>query len=334
MRSVPNSSLAASVASGEAFAALGTDTGGSVRQPASHCGLVGFKPGYGTVSRYGLIAYASSMDQAGILARDVKDCAAIYSCIAGRDARDATSLDLPGQKYGSQAEAFGDGAVESIGSGAVKKLRIAILEEGAQGKADPEVEAAVSHAAKLFEKFGAEITTYRPDFLEYALPAYYTIACAEASSNLERYDGVKYGYRGDAKQLHEMYRKTRNEGFGEEVKKRILLGTFDAYYLQALKVRRMISRKMQQAFEEFDILLCPAAPTSAPRLGESLKDPMKMYLGDLYTTPASLAGLPAISVPCSRDKNGLPIGVQLTAKRFGEDGLFGAAAMLERAVRG
>ena len=314
---------AAAVAAGECFFALGSDTGGSIRQPASFCGVVGLKPTYGTVSRYGLIAYGSSLDQIGPLTKNVADCAAVLELIASKDSTsvrredtDFTSAlvdDVSGMKIGIPRDYLGEGL-------------------------DAEVKEAVLAAAKVLEKKGAVVEMFDLSLVEYAIPAYYTIASAEASSNLERFDGVKYGHRTDACEgLHNMYKKTRSEGFGAEVKRRIMLGSFvlssgyyDAYYLKALKVKAMIRKAFDDAFAKYDLILGPVAPTTAPKLGESLSDPLKMYLGDIYTISVNLAGLPGISVPCGTDSGGLPIGLQLIADSFQEKKLIQAAYTYEQ----
>lgn len=317
---------AAAVAAGECFFALGSDTGGSIRQPASFCGVVGLKPTYGTVSRYGLIAYGSSLDQIGPLTKNVADCAAVLELIASHDSKDSTSVrredtdftsalvdDVSGMKIGIPRDYLGEGL-------------------------DAEVKEAVLAAAKVLEKKGAVVEMFDLSLVEYAIPAYYTIASAEASSNLERFDGVKYGHRTDACEgLHNMYKKTRSEGFGAEVKRRIMLGSFvlssgyyDAYYLKALKVKAMIKKAFDDAFAKYDLILGPVAPTTAPKLGESLSDPLKMYLGDIYTISVNLAGLPGISVPCGTDSGGLPIGLQLIADSFQEKRLIQAAYTYEQ----
>ena len=317
---------AAAVAAGECFFALGSDTGGSIRQPASFCGVVGLKPTYGTVSRYGLIAYGSSLDQIGPLTKNVTDCATVLELIASHDTKDSTSVkredtdftsalleDVKGMKIGIPRDYFGEGL-------------------------DAEVKDAVLAAAKVLEEKGAVVEEFDLSLVEYAIPTYYTIAAAEASSNLERFDGVKYGYRTEAYEgLHNMYKKTRSEGFGAEVKRRIMLGSFvlssgyyDAYYLKALKVKAMIKKAFDDAFSRYDLILGPVAPTTAPRLGESLSDPLKMYLGDIYTISVNLAGLPGISVPCGKDAKGLPIGLQLIADSFQEKKLIQAAYTYEK----
>ena len=318
---------AAAVASGECFYALGSDTGGSIRQPASFCGIVGMKPTYGTVSRYGLIAYGSSLDQIGPMTKDVTDCAAVLETIASYDSKDSTSI--PREAYDFTSALVDD----------VKGLKIGIPKDYFGDGLDPEVKEAVLNAVKILEEKGAVIEEFDLKMVPYAIPAYYVIASAEASSNLSRFDGVKYGYRAeDFGGLHHMYKKTRSEGFGTEVKRRIMLGSFvlssgyyDAYYLKALRTKALIKQEFDQAFEKYDIIIGPAAPTTAPRLGESLSDPLKMYLGDIYTISVNLAGLPGISVPCGRDKNGLPIGIQMLADCFKEKTLIRAAYSYEQA---
>ena len=316
---------AGAVASGECFCALGSDTGGSVRQPAAHCGVVGIKPTYGTVSRYGLIAYASSMDQVGTLTKDVADGAALLEVIGGRDPKDATSVERGPLDFR-----------KSIGQGA-KGLRVGILKNALDAGLQREVEAAVLRTAGELEAAGARLGELSLGITEYAVPAYYTIACGEASSNLERYDGMKYGFRAQAKDLRSTYGETRSQGFGAEVKRRIMLGTYvlsegfyDAYYLRALKVRRLIRDACVKAFEDYDVLLGPVAPTTAPRLGGGGENVTAGYLADKYTVPANLAGLPAMSLPCGTDGQGLPVGIQLTGNLFREDLMFRAAGALEK----
>lgn len=352
---------AAAVAAGECFAALGSDTGGSIRQPASFCGVVGMKPTYGTVSRYGLVAYGSSLDQIGPLARNVRDCAAILEVIAGHDPKDSTSMkrgdtdftkaigeDIRGMRIGIPRDYFAlsQSASGQIGEGktegADRQTGDGQDGSGQSGSGlDPEVAAAVLKAAKVLEERGAVVEEFDLSLVEYAIPTYYTIAAAEASSNLERFDGIKYGYRAPGnEELHQMYKKTRSQGFGTEVKRRIMLGSFvlssgyyDAYYLKALRVKALIKKAFDQAFARYDCILGPVAPTTAPRLGESLSDPIKMYLGDIYTISVNLAGLPAISVPCGRDQKGLPIGFQLIGDRCSEKKLLSAAYQYEQAAR-
>lgn len=316
----------AAVAAEECSYALGSDTGGSIRQPSSFCGVTGIKPTYGTVSRYGLIAYGSSLDQIGPIAKDVTDCATILEAIASHDVKDSTSVqredydftaalvdDVRGMKIGIPRDYFGDGL-------------------------DPEVKAAVLGAAKKLEEKGAIVEGFDLSLVEYAIPAYYVIACAEASSNLARFDGVKYGYRTEQYDgLHNMYKKTRSEGFGAEAKRRIMLGSFvlssgyyDAYYLKALRTKALIKQAFDKAFEKYDVILGPAAPTTAPKLGASLSDPLKMYLGDIYTISVNLAGLPGITLPCGTDQSGLPIGLQLIGDCFAEKKIIRAAYTYEQ----
>lgn len=297
----------AAVAANECFYALGSDTGGSIRQPSSFCGVTGIKPTYGTVSRYGLIAYGSSLDQIGPVAKDVSDCAAILEAISSHDLKDSTSMartdcdftsalkdDVKGMKIGIPSSYFGEGL-------------------------DEEVRAAILKAADILKEKGAIVETFDLGLVDYAIPAYYVIASAEASSNLSRFDGIKYGYRTkEYEGLHNMYKKTRSEGFGPEVKRRIMLGSFvlssgyyDAYYLKALRTKALIKKEFDKAFAKYDLILAPASPDTAPKLGASLSDPLKMYLGDIYTISVNLAGLPGMTVPCGMDSKGLPIGMQL-----------------------
>ncbi len=318
----------AAVAAGECFGALGSDTGGSIRQPSSYCGVVGMKPTYGTVSRYGLVAYGSSLDQIGPITKDVSDCAAFLEVIASHDPKDSTSVEREDYDFTS---ALKDD---------VQGLKIGIPRDYLGDGLDPEVKEAVLAAAKVLEKRGAVVELFDLGLVKYAIPAYYTIASAEASSNLERFDGVKYGYRAaEYEGLHNMYKKTRSEGFGAEVKRRIMLGSFvlssgyyDAYYLKALRTKALIKQEFDKAFEKYDVILGPAAPTTAPELGTSLSDPIKMYLGDIYTISVNLAGLPGISVPVGRDKKGLPVGMQLIGSAFAEKTLIRAAYTYECAT--
>lgn len=318
---------AAAVAANECFCALGSDTGGSIRQPASYCGVVGMKPTYGTVSRYGLIAYGSSLDQIGPLCKDVTDCATIMEVIASHDKKDSTSVERKDTDFTSAL-------VDDVAG-----MRIGIPRDYFGEGLDPQVKEAVLSAAEVLKSKGAIVEEFDLSLVEYAIPTYYTIAAAEASSNLERFDGVKYGFRAkDYDGLHSMYKKTRSEGFGPEVKRRIMLGSFvlssgyyDAYYLKALRVKAMIKKAFDEAFAKYDVILGPVAPTTAPKLGSSLADPIKMYLGDIYTISVNLAGLPGISVPCGKDDNGLPIGVQLIADCFNEKKLIQTAYAYEQA---
>lgn len=318
---------AAAVASGECFYALGSDTGGSIRQPASFCGVVGMKPTYGTVSRYGLIAYGSSLDQIGPLAKDVTDCATILEVIASHDEKDSTSV-------AREDTDFTSALVDDV-----KEMRIGIPNDYFGEGLNEEVTTAVLQAAKVLEEKGAIVERFDLSLVDYAIPAYYTIAAAEASSNLERFDGIKYGYRTpEYEGLHNMYKKSRSEGFGAEVKRRIMLGSFvlssgyyDAYYLKALKVKALIKKAFDEAFAKYDVILGPVAPTTAPKLGESLADPIQMYLGDIYTIAVNLAGLPGISLPCGQDGKGLPIGLQLIGDCFQEKKLIQTAYTYEKA---
>ncbi len=316
----------AAVAAGECFYALGTDTGGSIRQPSSFCGVTGLKPTYGTVSRYGLIAYGSSLDQAGPIAKDVSDCAAILEAIASHDLRDSTSVARKDLDFTS---ALVDDA---------RGLRIGIPRDYFGEGLDPEVSRKVLATADILRARGAVVEEFDLSLVSYAIPAYYVIACAEASSNLARFDGVKYGYRAaDYEDLHAMYKKSRSQGFGEEVKRRIMLGSFvlssgyyDAYYLKALKTKALIKQAFDAAFQKYDVLLGPTAPQTAPKMGESLSDPLKMYLGDIYTVSVNLAGLPAVSIPCGEDEKGLPIGVQLIGDCFQEKKILRAGYSYEQ----
>lgn len=318
---------AAAVAGDECFFALGSDTGGSIRQPASYCGVVGMKPTYGTVSRYGLVAYGSSLDQIGPLCKDVTDCAVIMETIASHDEKDSTSLDRKDTDFTSAL--VND----------VKGMKIGIPKDYFGDGLDPEVKEAILKAVDVLKEKGAIVEEFDLSLVEYAIPAYYTIAAAEASSNLERFDGVKYGYRTkDYDGLHNMYKKTRSEGFGPEVKRRIMLGSFvlssgyyDAYYLKALRVKALIKKAFDEAFSKYDLIIGPAAPTTAPKLGASLSDPIKMYLGDIYTISVNLAGLPGLTIPCGKDSKGLPIGMQLIGDCFKEKNLIQAAYTYEQA---
>ena len=315
----------AAVAANECFYALGSDTGGSIRQPSSFCGVTGIKPTYGTVSRYGLIAYGSSLDQIGPVAKDVSDCAAILEAISSHDLKDSTSMartdcdftsalkdDVKGMKIGIPSSYFGEGL-------------------------DEEVRAAILKAADILKEKGAIVEIFDLGLVDYAIPAYYVIASAEASSNLSRFDGVKYGYRTkEYEGLHNMYKKTRSEGFGPEVKRRIMLGSFvlssgyyDAYYLKALRTKALIKKEFDKAFAKYDLILAPASPDTAPLLGSSLSDPLKMYLGDIYTISVNLAGLPGMTVPCGLDSKGLPIGMQLIGDCFKEKDIIRAGYAFE-----
>ena len=310
---------AAAVAAREVFYALGSDTGGSIRQPASFCDVTGIKPTYGAVSRYGLLAYASSLDQIGPLTIDALDAAAVTRTIMGRDEMDATSVDvpLPGMPAGDD----------------LTGLRVGVPEDYFGEGLASDVRARVMDAAKQLEALGAKLVPVRMPILDYAIPAYYILACAEASSNLSRYDGVKYGYRPEHfEDLHDLYLTARSEGFGAEVKRRIMLGAFalssgyyDAYYNKALRVKALIKQGFDRCFEQADLLITPAAPTTAYALGAHTDDPIQMYLGDIYTVSVNMAGLPGMVVPCGFDSEGLPVGAQLIGPAFGEGSLFRAA---------
>ncbi len=319
----------AAVASGEVMAALGSDTGGSIRQPSAFCGVTGIKPTYGTISRYGLVAYASSLDQAGPIGRDTADCAAMLEALSGRDRKDSTSLDRKDRNFTSFLRED------------VREMRFGIPREYLSEGLDPQIRDTLRETAEALKEAGALVETFSLDLVDYVIPSYYVIACAEASSNLERFDGVKYGYRAkDYEGLHQMYRRTRTEGFGEEVKRRIMLGSFvlssgyyDAYYLKALKVRRLILEAFQKAFRSYDVILAPAAPQTAPKIGSSLSDPMKMYLSDIYTAAVNLAGIPGLSLPCGLDDSGMPVGIQFLGNHFQEGKLIQAAFTCEK-IRG
>lgn len=317
---------AAAVAAEECFYALGSDTGGSIRQPSSFCGVTGMKPTYGTVSRYGLIAYASSLDQIGPVGRTVSDCVTVLDIISGHDNKDSTSVEKDAYQYGSALQDD------------VKGMHIGIPKGYIGEGLDSEVREAVLAAAKELEKKGAVIEEFDLEGVDYAIPAYYVIASAEASSNLSRYDGVKYGYRtADFEGLQDVYKRSRSEGFGMEVKRRMMIGAFvlssgyyDAYYNKALRIKAVIKQGFDKAFEKYDVILGPAAPTTALKIGGNLSDPLKMYLGDIYTVSVNLAGLPGICTPCGTDKTGLPIGVQFIGKPFGEKEIIRAAYSFEQ----
>ncbi len=316
----------AAVAADETFVALGTDTGGSVRQPASLCGMVGLKPTYGRVSRYGLVAYASSLDQIGPITKDVTDCALLMKVISGHDNMDSTSVNLEVPDY-----------LKSCQKG-IKDLKIGVPKEYFIEGIDPEVKDALDKALKIFEKLGAKIEEASLPHTEYSLPTYYLIATAEASSNLAKYDGVQYGYRTENyENLSSMYQRSRSEGFGSEVKRRIMLGTYalssgyyDAYYLKAQKVRTLIKEDFDKAFSKYDILITPTSPTPAFKLKEKVLDPLTMYLSDIYTVPINLAGIPAISLNCGYSKSNLPIGLQIIGKHFSEEIILRAAYNFEK----
>jgi aspartyl-tRNA(Asn)/glutamyl-tRNA(Gln) amidotransferase subunit A len=319
---------AAAIAGQQAVATLGTDTGGSIRQPASHCGCVGLKPTYGRVSRYGVIAYASSLDQVGPLARDVTDCAVMLGAVAGYDPQDSTSVNLPVPDYGNAL--VND----------VKGLKIGLPKEYYIAGLDPDVKSALDAAIDTYRQLGAEFVDISLPHTDYAVATYYLIATAEASSNLARYDGVRFGHRhAEATGLIDMYMKSRAEGFGDEVKRRIMLGTYalssgyyDAYYLKAQKVRTLIMQDFLTAFETVDVILTPVAPTPAFRIGEKVNDPLQMYLSDIFTIPVNLAGTCGISIPAGLSSGGLPIGLQLVGKPFGEETIIRAAYAFEQAT--
>lgn len=332
MNCVPGGSSggsAAAVAAEEVPYALGSDTGGSIRQPAAFCGVTGIKPTYGRVSRYGLIAYGSSLDQIGPLAKDVTDCATVLEIISAHDSKDSTSVDRKDTDFTSAL-------VDDV-----KGMKIGIPRDYFGEGIDKDVKEQVLAAAKVLESKGAIVEEFDLSLVEYAIPAYYIIASAEASSNLERFDGVKYGYRTDSfTDLHNMYKKTRSEGFGAEVKRRIMLGSFvlssgyyDAYYIKALRTKALIKQAFDKAFETYDVILGPVAPTTALKLGESLSDPLKMYLGDIYTVSVNLAGLPGISLPCGFDQSGMPVGMQLLGKAFDEKSIIRAAYSFEQTMQ-
>ncbi|ANY67667.1 aspartyl/glutamyl-tRNA amidotransferase subunit A [Paenibacillus sp. BIHB 4019] len=316
---------AASVAAGQVYFSLGSDTGGSIRQPAAYCGIVGLKPTYGLVSRFGLVAFASSLDQIGPLTKNVEDSAFVLQAIAGYDAKDSTSANVSIPDYTSAL------------TGDVKGLRIAVPKEYLGEGVDPKVKEAVLNALKVYESLGATWEEVSLPHTEYAIAAYYLLASSEASSNLARFDGVRYGVRADnPANLIDLYRKSRSEGFGPEVKRRIMLGTYalssgyyDAYYLKAQKVRTLIKQDFDQVFEKYDVVIGPTAPTAAFKLGEQVGDPLTMYLNDICTIPVSLAGVPAISIPCGQAE-GLPIGLQIIGKAFDESTVLRAAHAFEQ----
>ncbi|MBA4418083.1 MAG: Asp-tRNA(Asn)/Glu-tRNA(Gln) amidotransferase GatCAB subunit A [Syntrophus sp. (in: bacteria)] len=315
---------AAAVAGGLCAASLGTDTGGSIRQPAGLCGVVGMKPTYGRVSRYGLIAFASSLDQIGPITRNVTDCATVLGAIAGYDPMDSTSIPQPVPDY-----------LALLGRD-IKGMKIGVAKEYFVEGIEPDVKKAVADSIALFEKHGAIVVDITLPHTEYAVSTYYIICTAEASSNLARYDGVKYGLRVDGKDIIDMYKKTRMKGFGQEVKRRIILGTYvlssgyyDAYYGQAGKVRTLIRRDFEEAFTRCDIIVTPVSPTTAFTIGEKAEDPLQMYLSDIFTIPVNLAGLPGMSVPCGFDRAGLPIGLQIIGQPLDEARMLQAAFVLE-----
>ncbi|MBN2557952.1 MAG: Asp-tRNA(Asn)/Glu-tRNA(Gln) amidotransferase subunit GatA [Clostridia bacterium] len=327
-RRVPGGSSggsAAAVASGQAVFALGSDTGGSIRQPAAFCGVVGLKPTYGTVSRHGLVAFASSLDQIGPLTKTVEDSAIVLNAISGRDQRDSTSMETGIPDY-----------TEGIDGGA-RGLMIGVPSQYLSDGVSPGVRKQIGEAIKAYEKMGAVCEETSIELADYAIAAYYIISSAEASSNLARYDGIKYGYRSSGyANLTDLYNKTRSEGFGSEAKRRIMLGTYvlssgyyDAYYKKALRVRRLIKNEFDALFKKYDLILGPTAPTTAFRIGEKEGNPLEMYMGDVFTVSVNIAGLPAISIPCGLDENNLPVGMQLIGKAFGERTILRAAKAFE-----
>ena len=324
---------AAAVADNQCIYALGSDTGGSIRQPAAFCGVVGLKPTYGSISRYGLIAFASSLDQIGPLAKTTEDCHIIFEAIKGRDKMDATSNEQRTMNNEQREREGGEDKEQGK-----EKLRIGIPKEYFVAGIDVKVEDAIRGAISQYEKMGFEIMEVSLPYTEYALPIYYIIMSAEASSNLARYDGIKYGFSEKGKNLLEGYLKTRQKGFGDEVKRRIMLGTYvlsagyyDAYYLKAQKVRTLIKNDFLKAFEKVDVLITPTSPTPAFKVGQKTEDPVSMYLSDIYTISANLAGLPAMSIP-TKNNNSLPIGMQIIGKHFGENDIFKVARAYEKSA--
>jgi aspartyl-tRNA(Asn)/glutamyl-tRNA(Gln) amidotransferase subunit A len=317
---------AVAVAANLARTSLGSDTGGSIRQPAAFCGIVGLKPTYGRVSRYGLVAFASSFDQIGPFGSCVRDVAHIFQTIAGHDERDSTSANISVPKYLDQL------------TGDVKGLRIGLPKEYFANELDVEIRNAIMQKVELLKQHGAEVKEISLSHTEYTIAVYYILTTAEASSNLARYDGARYGYRSpNAKDLTSMYTKSRSEGFGAEVKRRIMLGTYvlsagyyDAYYRKAQRVRRLIKQDFDNAFKEVDCLITPVSPTTAFKFGEKMEDPLQMYLSDIYTVSANLAGIPGLSLPCGTDHRGLPIGLQILGKQFDEGTILRVGDFLER----
>lgn len=309
--------------------ALGSDTGGSIRQPAAFCGVVGLKPTYGLVSRYGLVAFASSLDQIGPITKDVRDSAMLLNLIAGHDERDTTSENMPKKDYTKALK------------NDVKGLKIGIPKQYYGEGINPEVKAKLEEAIETYKKLGAEVEEFSLDIADYALATYYIIACAEASSNLGRFDGIRYGYRTENyENLKDIYKNSRSEGFGPEVKRRIILGTYvlssgyyDAYYKKAQQVRTLVKKEFDEAFKKYDVLLTPASPTVAFGIGTKSNNPLEMYLADICTVPVNIAGLPGISLPCGVDKNGMPIGMQLIGNRFEEEKILNAAYTFEQEIK-
>ena len=320
---------AAAVAADMVPWALGSDTGGSIRQPSSFCGVVGLKPTYGLVSRYGLVAFASSLDQIGPITKDVRDSAMLLNLIAGHDERDTTSENMPKKDYTKALK------------NDVKGLKIGIPKQYYGEGINPEVKAKLEEAIETYKKLGAEVEEFSLDIADYALATYYIIACAEASSNLGRFDGIRYGYRTENyENLKDIYKNSRSEGFGPEVKRRIILGTYvlssgyyDAYYKKAQQVRTLVKKEFDEAFKKYDVLLTPASPTVAFGIGTKSNNPLEMYLADICTVPVNIAGLPGISLPCGVDKNGMPIGMQLIGNRFEEEKILNAAYTFEQEIK-
>ena len=317
---------AAAVASSMAPWALGSDTGGSIRQPSSLCGVVGLKPTYGLVSRYGLVAFASSLDQIGPITKDVKDAAMLLNLIAGHDKKDTTSANVPKKDY------------VSVLNGNVKGIKIGIAKEFFGEGINPEVKKSLENAIEVYKNLGAEVEEFSLDVAKYSLATYYIIACAEASSNLGRFDGIRYTYRAkEYKNLKELYKKSRSEGFGDEVKRRIILGTYvlssgyyDAYYKKAQQVRTMVVNEFNKGFEKYDVILVPTSPTVAFGIGEKSGNPLEMYLADICTVSVNIAGLPGISIPCGVDSNGMPIGMQIIGNKFQEEKILNTAYAFEK----
>ena len=320
---------AAAVAANMVPWALGSDTGGSIRQPASLCGIVGLKPTYGLVSRYGLVAYASSLDQIGPITKDVTDSAMLLNIIAGHDERDTTSVDMPEKDY-----------VKAL-NGDVKGLKIGVPKEFFGEGINEEVKKSIFETVEKYKELGAEVEEFSLDIAKYSLATYYIIACAEASSNLGRFDGIRYTYRSpNAKTLEEIFKKSRSEGFGAEVKRRIILGTYvlsagyyDAYYKKAQKVRTMVMNEFNKGFEKYDVIITPTSPVTAFGIGEKSNNPLEMYLADICTVSVNVAGLPAISIPCGVDSKGLPIGMQIIGKKFNEETILNAAYSIEKEIK-
>ena len=320
---------AAAVAAGMVPWALGSDTGGSIRQPASLCGVVGLKPSYGLVSRYGLVAFASSLDQIGTLTKDVRDSAILLNIIAGKDKKDTTSIDIPKKDYTKYL------------TGDIKRVKIGVPKEFFGDGINQEVKESLMSAIEKYKSMGAEVEEFSLDIAEYALATYYIIACAEASSNLGRFDGIRYTYRTpNAKNLKELYKKSRSEGFGPEVKRRIILGTYvlssgyyDAYYKKAQQVRTMVMNEFNKGFEKYDVILTPTSPTVAFGIGEKSNNPLEMYLADICTVSVNIAGLPGISIPCGVDSNGMPIGMQLIGNKFEEEKILNVAYSFEQELK-